>query len=99
MLGDDIIDSEIPCLRQMIDVYERFNGAPIVAVQEVEPDAISRFGVIAGEEIEPNVFRITDMVEKPKREDAPSNLAIHRPLSADTRYLSSSREYRSGRRR
>jgi UTP--glucose-1-phosphate uridylyltransferase len=76
MLGDDIIDSDVPCLRQMIDVYERFGGAPIVAVQEVEPSAISRFGVIAGEEIEPNVFRISDMVEKPRREEAPSNLAI-----------------------
>ncbi len=76
MLGDDIIDSEVPCLRQMIDVYERFDGSPVIALQEVEGDAISRFGVIAGEEIEPNVFRISDMVEKPRREDAPSNLAI-----------------------
>lgn len=76
MLGDDIIDSEEPCLKQMIAVYERYGGAPIVAVQEVEGEAISRFGVIAGEEIEPNVFRISDMVEKPRLEDAPSNLAI-----------------------
>lgn len=76
MLSDDIIDSEVPCIRQMIEVYERYDGAPIVAVQEVEGEAISRFGVIAGEEVEPNVFRITDMVEKPKWQDAPSNLAI-----------------------
>lgn len=76
MLGDDIIDSEIPCLRQMLDVYERYDGAPVIAVQEVEGEAISRFGVIAGEEIAPDVFRISDMVEKPKWQDAPSNLAI-----------------------
>jgi UTP--glucose-1-phosphate uridylyltransferase len=76
LLGDDIIDSEIPCLKQMIEVYERYDGAPVLAVQEVEGEAISRFGVIAGEEIAPDVFRITDMVEKPKPEDAPSNLAI-----------------------
>jgi UTP--glucose-1-phosphate uridylyltransferase len=76
LLGDDIVDSEVPCLRQMIDVYERYGGAPVVALQEVEGEAISRFGVIAGDEIEPNVFRISDMVEKPKLEEAPSNLAI-----------------------
>jgi UTP--glucose-1-phosphate uridylyltransferase len=76
LLGDDIIDSEVPCLRQMIEVSSRYGGAPVVAVQEVEGEAISRFGVIAGEEIEPNLFRVDDMVEKPRREEAPSNLAI-----------------------
>jgi UTP--glucose-1-phosphate uridylyltransferase len=76
LLGDDIIDSEIPCLRQMIEVYERYQGAPVLAVQEVEGPAISRFGVIAGDEVEPNVIRIRDMVEKPRPEEAPSNLAI-----------------------
>ena len=76
LLGDDIIDSDIPCLRQMVEVYERFDGSPVLALQEVEGEAISRFGVVAGEEIEPDVFRITDMIEKPRPEDAPSNLAI-----------------------
>src|SRR2546423_3378110 len=66
LLGDDIIDSEVPCLKQMIEVYERYDGAPVLAVQEVEGEAISRFGVIAGEEIAPDVFRISEMVEKPK---------------------------------
>ena len=60
----------------MLDVYERYGGAPVIAVQEVEGEAISRFGVIAGEEITPDVFRISEMVEKPKWQDAPSNLAI-----------------------
>lgn len=76
LLGDDIIDSKVPCLKQMIDVYERYDGAPVLAVQEVEGEAISRFGVIAGTEVEPNVIRIHDMVEKPRAEEAPSNLAI-----------------------
>ena len=76
LLSDDIVDSRIPCLRQMIEVYERFEGSPVVALQEVEGEAISRFGVVAGEEIEPGIFRITDMVEKPRPADAPSNLAI-----------------------
>jgi UTP--glucose-1-phosphate uridylyltransferase len=57
-------------------VYERFDGSPVVALQVVEGEAISRFGVVAGEEIEPNIIRITDMVEKPTLDDAPSNLAI-----------------------
>jgi UTP--glucose-1-phosphate uridylyltransferase len=76
LLGDDIIDSEVPCLKQMIDVHERYDGAPVIAVQEIEGEAISRFGVIAGAETAPDVFRISDMVEKPHWKDAPSNLAI-----------------------
>lgn len=76
LLGDDIIDSDVPCLKQMLDVYEKYDGAPVVALQEVEGDAISRFGAIAGEEVEPNVFRISNMVEKPRPKEAPSNLAI-----------------------
>jgi UTP--glucose-1-phosphate uridylyltransferase len=76
ILGDDIIDSDVPCLKQMIEVYEKYGGAPVIAVEEIEGEAISRFGVIAGEEVEPGVYRLTDMVEKPKFEDAPSNLAI-----------------------
>lgn len=76
ILSDDIIDSDVPCLKQMMDVYEKYEGAPVLALQEVEGEAISRFGVIAGEEVEPNVFRISNMVEKPRFEVAPSNLAI-----------------------
>jgi UTP--glucose-1-phosphate uridylyltransferase len=75
MLSDDIIDSETPALRQLLDVYEKF-GAPVVAVFEVEGEAISRFGVIDGEEVEEGVYKIRDMVEKPAFNDAPSNLAI-----------------------
>jgi UTP--glucose-1-phosphate uridylyltransferase len=76
LLGDDIIDSGVPCLKQMIAVSERYDGAPVLAVQEVEGEAISRFGVIAGEEIAKDIFRIREMVEKPSLEQAPSNLAI-----------------------
>jgi len=75
MLSDDIIDSETPALRQLLDVYEKY-GAPVVAVFQVEGEAISRFGVIDGEEVEEGVYKITDMVEKPAFNDAPSNLAI-----------------------
>ena len=75
MLSDDIIDSQTPALKQLLDVYEKYD-APVVAVFEVAGEAISRFGVIDGEEVEPGVYRIKDMVEKPKLADAPSDLAI-----------------------
>ncbi len=76
MLPDDIMDSpHKPALRQMIDVFEKYE-APVIGTMQVAGEAISRFGVIDAQEIEPNIFRIRDMVEKPKYEDAPSDLAI-----------------------
>ncbi|MBE7515137.1 MAG: UTP--glucose-1-phosphate uridylyltransferase GalU [Chloracidobacterium sp.] len=75
LLADDLVDAEVPALRQMMDVYERFH-APVIATMQVEGEAISRFGVIDADEVEPNIFRIKDMVEKPRFEDAPSDLAI-----------------------
>lgn len=75
LLADDVVDAEIPALRQMIDVYERFD-APVIATMQVEGEAISRFGVIDAEEVEPNVYKINDMVEKPPFAEAPSDLAI-----------------------
>ena len=80
ILSDDVIDSEMPCLRQLLDVYE-FYGAPVVALMEVPGDAISAYGVVDAEPVDHNgskdrLFRIRNMVEKPKASDAPSNLAI-----------------------
>ncbi|MBL8180744.1 MAG: UTP--glucose-1-phosphate uridylyltransferase GalU [Blastocatellia bacterium] len=75
LLADDLVDAETPALKQMIDVFEKYN-APVIATMQVEGEAISRFGVIDAEEIEPNVFRVNDMVEKPAFADAPSDLAI-----------------------
>ena len=78
MLGDDIIDAEVPCLRQMIEVYEKY-GQSVVAIQEVEGAAISSYGVIAGRPVDGNdgrLWEISDLVEKPPVEKAPSNLAI-----------------------
>jgi UTP--glucose-1-phosphate uridylyltransferase len=75
LLADDVVDAETPALKQMIEVFEKYN-APVIATMQVEGSAISRFGVIDAEEVEPNVFKIKDMVEKPKFEDAPSDLAI-----------------------
>jgi len=75
LLADDVVDAEKPALKQMIEVFEE-TGAPVIATMQVEGNAISRFGVIDAEEVAPNVFKIRDMVEKPKFEDAPSDLAI-----------------------
>ena len=75
LLADDVVDAKKPALKQMIDVFEKYQ-APVIATMQVEGEAISRFGVIDADEIEPNVFRIKDMVEKPAYADAPSDLAI-----------------------
>lgn len=80
VLSDDIIDAEIPCLRQMSDIYE-FYGASVVALMEVPRENISAYGVVDAEPIDHQggsgrLFRIRNLVEKPKVEEAPSNLAI-----------------------
>ena len=75
LLADDVVDAERPALRQMIDVYEKYD-APVIATMQVEGEAISRFGVIDADEVEPGVFKIKDMVEKPAYDEAPSDLAI-----------------------
>src|SRR5690606_6430219 len=75
LLADDIVDAETPAIRQMMDVYEKYD-APVIATMQVEGEAISRFGVIDAEEVEPGVYKVKDLVEKPAFEDAPSDLAI-----------------------
>ena len=75
LLPDDIVDSEKPALKQMIEVFEKYD-APVIATMQIEGEAISRFGVIDAEEVEPNVFKVRDMVEKPPFAEAPSDLAI-----------------------
>ena len=80
ILSDDVIDSEVPCLRQLIDVYE-FYGAPVVALMEVPNESISAYGVVDAEPVSHaggrnRLYRVRNMVEKPKANEAPSNLAI-----------------------
>ena len=78
LLGDDIIDAEIPCMRQMMDIHERYKTS-VVAIMEVPADEVSRYGIIDGIPLEGNdgrVFDVKRMVEKPRIEDSPSNLAI-----------------------
>ena len=77
VLTDDVIDAPRPALRQMIDVFERVNG-PVIAVERVPPEDVSSYGIVAIDDTDlgPGVHRIVDLVEKPPREEAPSNLAI-----------------------
>lgn len=79
LLADDVVDSEVPCLRQMVDIYEE-TGASVIATQVVEGKAISAYGVLDAKPVEGKwagkLFEISNLVEKPKQEDAPSNLAI-----------------------
>ena len=75
VLGDDVIDATPPALRQMIDVFEEMGG-PVLAIEEVPRESVSSYGIIDAEEVRPGVYRIRDMIEKPPRDEAPSNLAI-----------------------
>ena len=75
-LGDDIIgQTTTPCMRQLLDVFARYDG-PVIAIERVPRDRIHQYGVIAGRNIGGNVWEIDDLVEKPKPTEAPSDLAI-----------------------
>lgn len=76
VLSDDLcMADELGVLAQMVQLYKQFRCS-IVAIQEVPEDQISKFGVIAGEKLKDGIFQVTDMVEKPPADEAPSNLAI-----------------------
>ena len=78
ILGDDVIDADPPAIRQLIDVYERVGG-PVLAVERVPRDEISSYGVIAVDtsvDLGPGVYQVKDLVEKPPKDEAPSDLAI-----------------------
>jgi UTP--glucose-1-phosphate uridylyltransferase len=78
ILGDDVIDANPPALKQMIDVFHRVGG-PVLAVERVPMEDVSSYGIVKIDEsaqFGPGVHRIVDLVEKPRREEAPSNLAI-----------------------
>lgn len=75
LLGDDIVDAAEPCIGQMMRLFERRHN-PVIALQEVPRAETRQYGIVAGDRVEERVVRITDMVEKPCPENAPSNLAI-----------------------
>lgn len=75
LLGDDLIDAEIPCIRQMMQFYQRLDGA-MVAIQKVPKSETHLYGIMKGKKIEDRLYRVEAMIEKPKQGEAPSNLAI-----------------------
>jgi UTP--glucose-1-phosphate uridylyltransferase len=75
MLGDDVVDSEVPCLKQMIDVYNEYKTS-VVGVQPVPQEDVSKYGIVDCKLVEDRVYKVKDMVEKPDSEKAPSNIAI-----------------------
>ena len=75
LLGDDIIDAEVPCLAQMISAFERYQSS-IIAVQRVSKEETRSYGIIDPKPVEDSVYQILDLVEKPSPEAAPSDLAI-----------------------
>jgi UTP--glucose-1-phosphate uridylyltransferase len=77
ILPDDVIDAEVPCMKQMMDVFDE-KGGSVLATQTVEGPGISAYGVLAGSQdpVNKRIFNCTGMVEKPKLADAPSSQAI-----------------------
>jgi UTP--glucose-1-phosphate uridylyltransferase len=78
LLGDDVIDADVPCIGQMMEIYERHH-ASVVAIMEVPGEEVCRYGIIDGVPVSGNegrVYAVKNMVEKPRVEDSPSNLAI-----------------------
>jgi UTP--glucose-1-phosphate uridylyltransferase len=76
LLGDDVTQSHNkPCLRQMMEQFERYN-ASMVGVQPVAHEEVSRYGIVDGTQLEERFYQVHNLVEKPRMEDAPSNLAI-----------------------
>ncbi len=75
LLGDDIVKAEEPCLKQLIRVYDEYKTS-VLGVQMVPDSETSKYGIVAGRQVEDRVYKVNDMVEKPEPGQAPSNIAI-----------------------
>lgn len=75
LLGDDIVDAEVPCLKQLIDQYDHYNGT-ILGVQKVSQENVNKYGIVKGKALDEHLYMVEDLVEKPSVEEAPSNVAI-----------------------
>jgi UTP--glucose-1-phosphate uridylyltransferase len=74
LLGDDLIINDKPCIKQLLSIFERFKSS-VIAVERVPKDRVHKYGIIKGNQIETNLYEIQDIIEKPKEEEAPSNIA------------------------
>lgn len=75
LLGDDVVVSKKPCLKQMLEVYEEYQTS-ILGVQTVAHEAVNRYGVVDGHKVDDRVYKVDDMVEKPELDDAPTDIAV-----------------------
>jgi UTP--glucose-1-phosphate uridylyltransferase len=75
LLGDDIVINDKPAIKQLMDVSVTHNGATVIGVMEVPKDQTNKYGIVKGDIVDEKTLRMTGMVEKPKPEDAPTNLA------------------------
>ena len=85
MLGDDVVDNDVPCLKQLMDCYDEYKTT-ILGVQ-VAPENVNKYGIVNGIHIEDKVYKVKDLVEKPSIEEAPSNIAILGRYIITLRYL------------
>ena len=96
LFGDDLIDSKVPCLKQMVKVFERY-GDPVIALEEVAKKEVSSYGVVAATSVDNKIYEIKNIVEKPAVKDAPSNLAIVGKYIITKNVFDELRELRSAR--
>jgi len=75
LLGDDIVDSEVPCLKQLIDAYDEYQTT-ILGVQPVPMEDVSKYGIVEGKQVDERIYKVRTLVEKPDTDKAPSNVAI-----------------------
>jgi UTP--glucose-1-phosphate uridylyltransferase len=75
LLGDDLVDAKVPCLAQLIDVYDDLGGS-VLGVQKVPKDKVSSYGIVDPKAVKPNVWQAMTLIEKPEAEEAPSQLAV-----------------------
>jgi UTP--glucose-1-phosphate uridylyltransferase len=75
LLGDDVVDSEVPCIKQLIDVYNEYKTT-VVGVQHVPEEDVSKYGIVSCRPVDERVYKVRDLVEKPELDKAPSNVAI-----------------------
>lgn len=75
LLGDDIVHSTKPCLKQMIEIYDEYETS-ILGVQEVPKEDVNKYGIVEGKQIEGRIYRVKELIEKPTVQESPSNIAI-----------------------
>lgn len=75
LLGDDVVDSKKPCLKQMMEVFDEYRST-ILGVQPVSWENVNKYGIVSGEKLSDTIYSVKDLVEKPNRDVAPTNIAI-----------------------